>query len=248
VKTVELWRRLRRVRDAVVGRLLAPVARTEVAGVRLALDHPALDPAVRYLIWRGWERDDVPLLARLVRPGDVVLECGAGIGFLALQAMRRLGAARYVGVEADPTLLDLVRANFALNGLPPPELHHAALAAGDGPVRFWRSRRLWSSSLLRARADAEPVTVPGIRLATLLDRLAGEGVVPDVLVLDVEGAEVTVPPADLARVPRVLVELHPAVVGAARARAWLEAVREAGFVEVARVRETRALVRRPLET
>ena len=53
---------------------------------------------------------------RLVRPGDAVLDVGAGSGILAIAAVR-LGASRALALDTDPEAVAAARANAARNGL-----------------------------------------------------------------------------------------------------------------------------------
>ncbi|MFL6027502.1 MAG: methyltransferase domain-containing protein [Friedmanniella sp.] len=55
------------------------------------------------------------VIAATVRPGDVVLDAGAGTGILALYAARA-GARRVHAVEADPVLCRYLRQTVARNG------------------------------------------------------------------------------------------------------------------------------------
>jgi len=49
--------------------------------------------------------------------GNAVIEAGCGVGAVLLSAAIRRPGARFVGVERDPSAIDLAVANIALNGL-----------------------------------------------------------------------------------------------------------------------------------
>lgn len=65
-------------------------------------------------------------IERIVRPGDVVLDAGAGSGILSIAALK-LGAAFVTAIELDPVASDVLRANLARNGV----LERATVHVGD---------------------------------------------------------------------------------------------------------------------
>jgi SAM-dependent methyltransferase len=65
-----------------------------------------------------------------VRPGDVVLDAGAGTGILALMAARA-GARRVFAVEIDPVLCDHLRRTVAAN-----RLEHVIMVSQDDARNF----------------------------------------------------------------------------------------------------------------
>ncbi len=76
-----------------------------------------LDPGMAFgTSEHGTTRGCLRLLDRVVRPGDVVLDVGAGSGILAIAAVL-LGASSCVAVEADPLSCEALRENVARNGL-----------------------------------------------------------------------------------------------------------------------------------
>ncbi|MDB5440751.1 MAG: methyltransferase small [Caulobacteraceae bacterium] len=62
---------------------------------------------------------DAALLAAAcqAKTGERVIEAGCGAGAALLAAARRLGGARFLGLERDPAMLDLAVRNIAGNGM-----------------------------------------------------------------------------------------------------------------------------------
>ena len=208
------WHRLRRTRQRVLD------------GVRLTTD-PALVPhRVRNFLFKNtYEDAERALVSRAVRAGDRVLEVGGGIGFVGLLCARLAGASGSVlSYEANPNLEPVIRANYALNPVRP-ELRMKAMSRDSGPVSFHVAENVLSSSM-RARPEAErEVTVDSDALRDVLAEHR-----PDILVMDVEGAEIDLlPGADLSLVRALILELHPHVVGQEAIDGLLADLRAQGF-------------------
>jgi len=86
---------------------------------------PAERPAVEIVIdpgmafgtaEHGTTRGCLRLLDRTVRPGDTILDVGAGSGILAIAAAR-LGAEQVTAIEADALACEAMRENVAHNGV-----------------------------------------------------------------------------------------------------------------------------------
>jgi FkbM family methyltransferase len=124
-----------------------------------------------------WEADVMKLLSRWLKPGSLMVDVGANVGFHAVFAAQ-LGA-RVVAVEPVPWTLDLLRANVWRHGADV-EIVPAAASDGLGPVRL---------EMDAAHRSGAQISGSGIEVrAATLDDLVPEGEV-DVLKLDVEGAE-----------------------------------------------------------
>jgi len=159
-----------------------------------------------------------PVLIRLatetVRPGNTVWDIGANIGLFSFAAAVAAGSGGYVlSVEPDTILVRLLRRSAAAGRHHAPvEVFPAAVADKCGVARFCIARRNRSTSHLAGFGTTQ---TGGIRATELvptvsLDSLADHFPPPDVIKIDVEGAEVQVlmgATAVLSAHPRIICEV-----------------------------------------
>lgn len=155
---------------------------------------------------RTWEGVESALLRAALRPGSVVVDAGANLGWHAVWAALAVGAAgRVYAFEPDPLNLALLRVNGA--GLPQLRALGVALGEAKGEVAFRRhGDNQGDSARVRTAASFTTSCWPGDALA--LSRL-------DVLKIDTQGSELRILQGfatTLARQPqaRLIVELWPA--------------------------------------
>jgi FkbM family methyltransferase len=153
---------------------------------------------LRYLMRAMSDVDPVllQLAADVIRPGQVVWDIGANLGLFSFAAAAAAGpSGRVLAVEPDTTLAGLLRRSAATNhGYAPVEVLPAAASDEVSVARFHIARRNRSTSYL----DGYGTTMTGgVRFTELvptvtLDWLAAHFPAPDVVKIDVEGAELTV--------------------------------------------------------
>jgi FkbM family methyltransferase len=199
------------------------VRRFELQGVRLELPTHILQPDVlAFITSERYEADEGAAVRRTVRPGDRVLEFGAGIGLIGVLCARQ-GAARVVSIEADPALIPVARRTHALNGAAV-ELRQALVAAADGEAVFFRQPSFWASSPLDLPGGVA-VPMPTVGLDGLIAELR-----PDVLIVDVEGGERTLfDGTALPGVREIVIEVHKPQIGLGGIARCLDRLRALGF-------------------
>jgi len=144
--------------------------------------------------------------ARLVRPGDRVLEIGAHHGFVSVLLSKMVGQNGFVlAVEASPFNAMVAASQAGLNRLSNCYVLHAAASNHAGTVRISRD------SNSRVSDSANSIEVPSLTIDDL-DTAYGPF---DVLKIDVEGFERQVLEGArnvLARHPRIMLEIHVPVL------------------------------------
>jgi len=179
-----------------------------------------------------YEEPERILVRRWLNPGDRVLEVGGGIGLVSLTCARICGAANVLTYEANPAMEAVIRNNFRLNGLEP--TLRTKLVTTDGrAVTFYLNDNIMSSSCYD-RKMGTPRTLP----SDALDQVIAEWK-PTALVMDVEGAEIEMLTAsELPGIRKVILEIHPHIVGEEKPQTMLDHLRRVGWVERERVQKS----------
>ena len=158
------------------------------------------DPATyvgRFLEYRGmYEEALIRTMARLLRPGMVMLDVGANIGLHTLVAAHRVGPLGHVlALEPQRRVHEQLEANIALNGLRNVTTRRIAASVHEGQLVLHQVNAGNDGQATLAlgpgerAADTESVpvrTLDGI----LAEALPGRA--PDLVKMDVEGAELDV--------------------------------------------------------
>jgi len=124
---------------------------------------------------------------RYISPGSVVFDVGANVGFLSLLASRLAGpAGRVIAFEPAPVAVGYLRRHVALNRAHNIEIIAVAVADENGRARFSSAGPVEMGHL----ADDGQLEVETASLDTLVET----GIIPppDVVKIDVEGAELGV--------------------------------------------------------
>lgn len=188
-----------------------------------------ITPAIETPMRRGrYEGGEAAALRAMLRPGDRVLELGAGVGLLSTIAATCPGVEAVTAVEANPDLVPLIRETWRINGVGNGRLVNAVVTAGGGggEAEFYLRRDFWASSMEAASRPYErSVRVPTVAIAKLLAETR-----PTVISCDLEGGEAGLfDAADLSGVRAVVMELHPKVYGQDGVRAVHDRMEAAGL-------------------
>jgi FkbM family methyltransferase len=188
-----------------------------VAGGRLAGWRMRLNLQSEKDLWLGtYEPELQAAVADAVRPGMIVYDLGANVGYVSLLTARRLGThGRILAFEPLPANLERLRENVQLNSLRDQvQVIPLAVAARTGRARFLvhasGGMGKVEGSAGRNGAYTEAIEVETVRLD---DFVFGRGnPAPDLIKMDMEGGEVLAFPGMrrvLRRVrPLLLLELH----------------------------------------
>jgi FkbM family methyltransferase len=200
-------------------------------GLTLYLPEEALKGNLERALSSGrYENHEADALLLHLRPGDRLLDLGAGLGFICALAARVLGEDAVMGVEAGLETVRLARRNLAANGFAGVKvLKGAVVAAGEGEVEFGVRPAFWASGLQGPDGwpeNAEVIQVPARPLGKLLAKFQ-----PTVISCDIEGGELEVLTQPLPGVRLVVVETHPQVYGPDGVARIVAALSAQGFAE-----------------
>jgi len=199
--------------------------RATLHGVKL--DISRLSPLMKNNILQDrYEFQERRLALRCLTRKDVVLELGGAIGFIGLFCRKVIGVRHHVTVEPNPNTQGMLKRNYALNKLEP-RLIEAAASAEDGEISLDIGGEFWENSIVTASDSSKRITVPSMSLPSIIRRMPEP---PTALICDIEGAEAYL---DFTQLPmsvtRIIIELHPSIVGEDAAKRVVEQIHALGF-------------------
>jgi FkbM family methyltransferase len=178
-----------------------------------------IDPRVRHLVPHEPEPGLFQFLRTTVRPGDVVLDVGAFLGIYATLEARWSGpSGRVIAFEPTPSSVAVARHHLEWNAV----ADRVALieaAVSDRPSRatfhqYDAGAMPYVNSLVAAVDTDTPAVMQEVAVVTIDDICRERGLVPSVIRMDVQGAEIHAlrgARETLARADRLtmVVEMHP---------------------------------------
>lgn len=194
----------------------------------LTLRRHSSDLAVYHQIYVLGQYGPLPGLDRL----RCIIDCGAYTGLSGAYFLSRSPDAQLVAIEPDPANVALLRENLAPFG-DRAAIHHAAIWSEETTVDLattpYGDGREWSRQVVPAAPGA--TGIPGLEIGKLLSASGHSRI--DLLKIDIEGAEAVIfahPPAWLALVDRIAIELHDDTRYGPATEPFLKAVTAAGFI------------------
>ncbi|MEP5762134.1 MAG: FkbM family methyltransferase [Litoreibacter sp.] len=180
------------------------------------LKGPHLKPNIlRSIRNGGYEKPEIEFGLANLRPGDRVMEMGAGAGIVGSVFLKNIKNITLQSYEANPDLIEHITIIYDHNGLKKSaKVFNNIVVAGDDipkSMDFDVRDNFLGSRLSAISSDGDSRTVS---IATKHYKDITETFPHNVLVMDIEGGELEfLEKADLSRVELIMLELHPKVYG-----------------------------------
>jgi FkbM family methyltransferase len=153
-----------------------------------------------------YESHEVALLDSLIQPGEVILEIGAGCGFISAYCAKNPNTKQVFCVEANPNMIDVIKLTHEINGVEA-TVFNEVLGKVDGETDFYVHPDFWGSGTHNFLG--RPIKVKATSFQSRLNQIR-----PTMLIIDIEGGEESLfEDVDLTGVKKIMVELHQPTIG-----------------------------------
>lgn len=180
----------------VAGRLLPrtayPVLRGPLRGTRFVLASLSGEGGGASVYFNAIEREQTASLVATLRPGQVFFDVGANVGYYTLLASRIVGPhGRVVALEPVVRNVAFLHRHVTLNGVQNVTIVPAACSDRSSLVPFAAGENFATGHIVAGTGEgsAPSSLVPTVTLDALSEAF---GTAPDVVKIDVEGAELDV--------------------------------------------------------
>ncbi len=164
----------------------------------------------------GSERDALDKLLSVVRPDDTVFDIGASVGLYTMALLSQCPKGEIVAFEPDPETAKRLKQNITLNPFPNVRVIEWGVSQSEGEMELYTAGSGgFAPTLAKTNRFKETVKIPTNSLDNAL--ALGNLPIPDVLKVDIEGAEVLcirgakrLLLGEFSKRPRLLfIEFHP---------------------------------------
>lgn len=182
-----------------------------ISGVKINLESPLISLDLKkYFYNESYEGHELNILKNSLCKNDIVLEVGAGIGFISTFSALQIGSERVFAYEANPEMVLKINETYKLNDVNP-VIKNAILSNTHELVNFYLEPNFWSSSTTKRSNQAQCINVQTININKEILKIK-----PTFLILDIEGGEVELIPLikfECNSIKFILIEMHPHIVG-----------------------------------
>lgn len=185
------------------------VSDVTIQGIKVNLNHSSITKALRKVFYYElYEADEISILKNHLVKQDVLLEIGAGIGYLSSYCSKIVGDERVYSYEANPEMAEKVSETYKLNNVSP-NFKNAFASFENSFVDFYLESNFWSSSSKKRSENSKKVSIPTIDINEEINRVS-----PTFMIVDIEGGEIDlIDKINFTSVKKLILEVHPHVIG-----------------------------------
>lgn len=175
-------------------------------GFKMAWGKGSIDMLASLRAGDGWDDHVRDALLNAMKPGAVLYDIGANAGYMSLSVAKATPGARIYSFEPIPALAASLRASARANDFDQLQVVNAALSSTTGMIDLFITANTIHTSMVSRPGKATRLPTA----AFAMDDLLGAGLLPppDVIKIDVEGAEMLV----FEGAQKTLSEYHPVLV------------------------------------
>ena len=202
---------------------LTPSEYVDHRGVIIPIFPEVFSGSIIKALWDGtYETSEANELDGLIQPNEIILEIGAGCGFISSYCAKNPHTKAVYCVEANPALIEVIKLTHKLNKVGV-TLYHEVLAKEAGEIDFYIHKDFWASGTHSFLG--KPVKV---KTTPFQQRLAE--IRPTMLIIDIEGGEDGLfDDIDLAGVKKIMLEIHQPTIGRRGVKRLFDQLSEQNF-------------------
>ena len=196
----------------------------KIKGIQICVPENIPEDLEEALYYGYYEENELKIIRSQLKPDDIVMELGTGLGLLSTFCASQIGSDRVFTYEANPELKSIIQHNYALNKVSP---HLENCMLGDEPkeVTFYVSDSIWDSSNIKYKENLRAVQITVKALNKEIKKIN-----PSFMIIDIEGGEYELfQDIDFHNVKKLAMELHEFIIGSDKAISIKSKLTEAGF-------------------